>query len=100
MKPELVPPSELKMDLEKVWKGMCKELLDRNFFNRSHGGKRLYDAGCRGPLCSKDAREVMRNRNGFSSSNYYVYCDAIMAYWLPEAIKRINIAYQEMIDSL
>lgn len=97
---QLIPDSDLEMDLEAIWKALCTELLDRNFSGRTHNNRRTYDAGCRGPACTKSTREHARRRTGSTPTRYYKSHDAIVAYWYPVAIARVDELYRNLVDSL
>lgn len=97
---ELIPPSELEINLEEVWKALCKEILDREFITRTHGNRRTYDAGCHGPACSRASRERVRRRSGNTASVYYSCYDALVAYWYPVALARVDELYRNLVDSL
>lgn len=98
--PELFPAVELEIDLETLWKALCKEILDREYVNRTHGNRRTYDAGCHGPACSKASREHVRRRSGNGASEYYRCHDAIVTYWFPVALARVDELYRNLVDSL
>ena len=97
---QLIPDSELEIDLEALWKTLCKEILDRKYVSRTHGNRRTYDAGCRGPACAKASREHVRRRTGNRPSTYYAAHDAIVAYWYPVALARVDELYRNLVDSL
>ena len=98
--PDLYPDSELEIDLEAVWKALCTEILDRKYAGRTHGNRRTYDAGCHGPACSKASREYVRRRSGNSASPYYAAHDAVVTYWFPVALIRVDELYRNLVDSL
>jgi hypothetical protein len=98
--PALIPETDLEIDLEAVWQALCKEILDRKYANRTHGNRRTYDAGCHGPACSRASRDHVRRRSGNGASEYYLAYDAIVAYWYPVALTRVDELFRNLVDSL
>jgi hypothetical protein len=100
LEPTLYPDTELEINLEVLWKTLCQEILDRKYANRTHGHRRTYDAGCHGPACSRASRDHVRRRSGNGASEYYLAYDAIVAYWYPIAITRVDEMFRNLVDSL
>lgn len=100
LKPELIPASELEINLETVWKALCQEILDRKYANRTHGNRRTYDAGCHGPACSKASRDHVRRRSGNGANEYYLAYDTVVAYWYPVALARVDELFRNLVDTL
>jgi hypothetical protein len=87
-------------ELGDLWHQLIVELLDATFVSRTHENRRTYDAGCRGPLCSKAAREHSRRRFSSPASPKYVYIDAILMDWKIIAEARIARAQQLLLEAL
>jgi hypothetical protein len=87
-------------ELAKLWHDIVVELLDEKYANRTHGNRRTYDAGCHKPLCSKGLREHARRRNNTSPNEKYKYVDAIIEYYWPIAVDRIESVRATMLDQL
>lgn len=88
-------------ELAELWHKLIVELLNEEFVNRTHQNRRTYDAGCKGPLCSKAVREHARRRNRTNSPNErYKFIDPILDYWAPIAAERINRVRAKLVEEL
>lgn len=87
-------------ELAELWQKLVVELLDTRFSGRTHCNRRTYDAGCRGPLCGKAVREHGRRRNQTTPNEKYRYIDAILEYWRPIAVARIEAAQAAVLRQL
>lgn len=87
-------------ELTDLWHQLIVELLDTEFITRTHQNRRTYDAGCKGPLCSKATREHSRRRSSGQPNERYVYIDSILEAWKPVAEARIAAAQRQILEAL
>jgi len=87
-------------DLAELWHKMIAELLNAEYSGRTHENRRTYNAGCKGPLCTKAAREHTRRRMDGAPSLKYAYIDRILDAWKPIAQARISNAQQKLLEEL
>lgn len=87
-------------ELAELWHALIVELLNTELSGRTHHNRRTYDAGCRGPLCSKSTREYARRRNATAPNEKYRYIDPILDYWYPVAMQRIHNARESILREL
>lgn len=87
-------------ELSDLWHKLIVELLDTEYAGRTHGSRRTYDAGCKGPLCSKGVREHARRRNSTGPNVRYKFVDPILEFWTPIATERIASAQRKILSEL
>lgn len=96
----LTPPANLEIDLDELWNGICTELVHNDYFNRTHGNRRTYDAGCHGPVCGKSARVHARRRTSTVPSERYRYIDPIIDWWYEVARSRLDAARTALLEQI
>lgn len=96
---ELIDHGMTPQELGDLWVGLVEEILDPEYSNRTHN-KRTYDAGCRGPLCRKAAREAGRRRQRSGVSETYMFVDRLIDYWEPIARERIEALRVKLLEQL
>lgn len=84
-----------------LWKSLIFEIMDADYQSRTHGNRRTYDAGCRGPMCGKSVREHGRRRSpDAKSAARYVWIDQIIEFWRPIAEQMIMERFEKIADEL
>jgi len=99
--PEHLGDHELEdSELAELWHSLCVELLDEEFSRRTHGSPRTYDAGCRGPMCTKGMRLRARRRTTGGANERYTYIDPILDHWCKVAYERIEAAKARILEQV
>jgi len=83
-----------------LWNELIVEFLDDDYAGRTHGHRRTYDAGCKGPACRKAARDHSRRRNKSEPSDETKALDALIEAWVPVVVGRIILARERMVKEL
>lgn len=95
------PESEHVMSAAAVvWNEIIKELLDEEYLGRTHGNRRTYDVGCKGPICRKAARDHARRRNQSEPTPDMKQLDLLIEAWTSVAVGRIVWAREKMVKEL
>lgn len=81
-------------EISQLWTDLIHELMDDTYAGRVHGNRRTYDAGCKGPLCTKAVRDHARRRQNTGISEKYRYIDPLLEFWAPIARARIRLAIE------
>lgn len=99
--PEGVTEDEYSFsDQAALWHLIITELLDEEFAGRTHGNRKTYDSGCKGPICRKAARDHGRRRNQSEPTDEFKRLDLLIQAWTPVAVGRIVWARENMIKEL
>lgn len=101
------PPLPLEMldyapevELDEMWKALLTELINPAWSGRTHYNRKTYDAGCKGPMCRKAAREYSRRRNSTIGTREQLKRDAILDYWFPEAKAAVEQIFDDLLSQL
>lgn len=97
---ELAGHSMTLDELAELWQKIIVELMDTEYMGRTHGNRRTYDAGCKGPICGKAVREHGRRRTQTAPNERYKYLDPIIAFYWTVAVERIDVAREAMLEKL
>lgn len=97
---ELTDCDLLDVELVELWNELVKELLDAEYVGRRHENRRTYDAGCHGPMCRKAVREHGRRRASTKPNERYKTIDAVLDFYYPVAIARIDEMRQYILQEL
>lgn len=92
--------NKLDISLFGLWDEICREVCDAEYANRTHGNRRTYDAGCKGPKCSKAQREHGRRRTSTNPSEKYQYLDPIIDAWYSLAAARYREVQSAMLEQV
>lgn len=87
-------------DLSSLWQSVIVELMDPEYTGRTHGNRRTYDAGCKGPACSKASREHGRRRTQTAPNERYKYLDPIIDFYTSIATIQIQEARESILSKL
>lgn len=88
---------------EELWRDVMDEVLDHDFFKRSHHNVGTYDQGCRGPLCRKALREHPRRKSPAGTAlqlrEERIY-DPVLEYFHVVMKHRVRVAQQSILKEL
>lgn len=87
-------------ELAELWQKIVVELMNSDYVGRTHGNRRTYDAGCKGPICGKAVREHGRRRTQTAPNERYKYLDPIIDFYWKIAVERIEAAREAMLAEL
>lgn len=87
----------------ELWDEVSAEVLNQEYFKRSHQNVGTYDKGCRGPLCRKALREHPRRKSPAGGAlllrEERVY-DPVLEYFHVVIKHRIRLVQQSILKEL